>query len=113
MRVLAGFGQAFAAQGVFAATYALAWARAHSEPRHVVIVGPRDDATVAAMRDVALAIYHPWSIVEPLDPATDAERIATLGYPAEPIRAYPCIGKVCQLPVSDPAALAATLGRMQ
>ncbi len=77
-----------------------------------MIVGPQDDATVAAMRDVACAFYHPWNIVEPLDPAHDAERIAALGYPTEPARAYPCIGRVCQLPVTDAAALAAALGRM-
>ena len=112
-RLLAGFGEAYAAQGVFAATYALAWARAHSEPRHVAIVGPRDDPNIAAMRAVASAVYHPWSIVEPLDPARDAERIAALGYPAEPPRAYPCIGKVCQLPVSDAPTLTATLDRMR
>jgi uncharacterized protein YyaL (SSP411 family) len=111
--VLAGFGQAFATQGVFAATYALAWARAHSEPRHVVIVGPPGDPEVAAMRAVACAVYHPWRIIEPLDPARDAERIAALGYPTEPARAYPCIGRVCQLPVSDAPALAAALGRMR
>ncbi len=113
MRVLAGFGEAYAAQGVFAAGYALAWTRAHSEPRRVVIVGPPDDPNVAAMRAVAVAAYHPWSVIEPLDPARDADRIAALGYPIEPARAYPCIGNVCQLPVSDATALAATLGRMQ
>ncbi len=112
-RVLAGFGEAYATQGVFAAGYAIAWARAHSEPRHVVIVGPQGDPTVAAMRAVASAAYHPWSIVEPLDPARDAERIAALGYPTEPPRAYPCIGRVCQLPVSDAPALTAALGRMR
>ena len=111
-RILAGFGETYAAQGAFAAGYALAWVRGHTEPRHVVIVGPQDDATVAAMRDVACAFYHPWSIVEPLDPAHDAERIAALGYPTEPARAYPCIGRVCQLPVTDAPALAAALGRM-
>jgi uncharacterized protein len=112
-RILAGFGEAYAAQGVFAAGYALAWTRAHSGPRRVVIVGPPDDPNVAAMRAVASAVYHPWSIVEPLDPARDAARIAALGYPSEPVRAYPCIGNVCQLPVSDAPALAATLGRMR
>ncbi|MHB8646684.1 MAG: thioredoxin domain-containing protein [Thermomicrobiales bacterium] len=112
-RLLAGFTEVYAAQGVFAAGYALAWARAHSEPRHVVIVGPQDDPNVAAMRAVACTVYHPWSVVEPLDPARDAERIAVLGYPVAPPRAYPCIGKVCQLPVSDASALAATLARMR
>lgn len=112
-RILAGFGEAYAAQGAFAAGYALAWARAHSEPRHVVIVGPHDDPNVVAMRDVACTVYHPWSIVEPLDPSRDAERIAALGYPAEPARAYPCIGRVCQMPVTDAPALAAALGRMR
>ncbi|MDQ6832224.1 MAG: DUF255 domain-containing protein [Chloroflexota bacterium] len=112
-RILAGFGEAYATQGVFAAGYALAWARAHSEPRHVVIVGPRDDPHVVAMRAVACASYHPWSIVEPLDPAHDAERIAALGYPADPPRAYPCVGNVCQLPVTDATALTAALGRMR
>jgi uncharacterized protein len=111
-RILAGFGETYAAQGVFAAGYALAWVHGHSEPRHVVIVGPQDDAAIAAMRDVACASYHPWSIVEPLDPARDAERIAAFGYPTEPARAYPCIGRVCQLPVTDADALAAALGRM-
>jgi len=111
-RILAGFGEAYTTQGVFAAAYGLAWVRAHSEPRHIVIVGPQDDPNVGAMRAVACDFYHPWSVVEPLDPARDAERIAALGYPLEPSRAYPCIGNVCQLPVSDAAALAATLGRM-
>ncbi len=112
-RILAGFGEAYATQGVFAAGYGLAWARAHSEPRHVVIVGPQDDPNIGAMRAVACTVYHPWSVVEPLDPARDAARIAALGYPLEPPRAYPCIGKICQLPVSDAAALAATLERMR
>jgi uncharacterized protein len=112
-RILAGFSEAYATQGVFAAGYALAWARMHSEPRHVVIVGPRDDRNVVAMRAVACAAYHPWSLVEPLDPAADAERIAALGYPTEPPRAYPCIGNVCQLPVADAASLAAALRRSE
>ena len=92
-RILAGFGESYAAQGVFAAGYALAWQRMHSEPRHVVIVGPQSDPNVAAMRAIACASYHPWSLVKPLDPARDAERIAALGYPTESPRAYPCIGK--------------------
>ncbi len=112
-RVLAGFGETYAAQGVFAAGYALAWVRAHSQPRHVVIVGPQDDPAVAAMRAVALASYHPWNVVEPLDPAHDAARIAALGYPTEPIRAYPCVGNVCQRPVADAPALADTLQHMR
>jgi uncharacterized protein YyaL (SSP411 family) len=111
-RIFAGFGEAYAAQGAFAAGYALAWVHGHSEPRHIVIVGPQDDEAVVAMRAVACASYHPWSIVEPLDPNRDAERIAALGYPTEPARAYPCIGRVCQLPVTDAPALAAALGRM-
>jgi uncharacterized protein YyaL (SSP411 family) len=112
-RILAGFGETYAMQGVFAAAYALAWSRVHSEPRHVVIVGPCDDPNVAAIRAVACAFYHPWSLIEPLDPATDAERIAALGYPTEPPRAYPCIGNICQLPAADAASLAATLGRTE
>jgi len=54
-RILAGFGEAYATQGVFAAGYALAWARMHSEPRHVVIVGPRDDPHDQAPEGYAVA----------------------------------------------------------
>ncbi len=105
LRLLAGFGQAYEPQGVFAATYALSWEKAHSAPRHIVIVGPPDDPDAAAMRAVACAAYHPWSLVEPLDPARDAARIATLGFPADTVRAYPCTGNVCRAPADDAAAL--------
>jgi len=95
--------------GHFAAAYGRQVDILLNPPAEVNIVGA-DDKLLRA----ALLLDVPARVVQVLDPARDAERLAALGLPAQPTpAAYACAGTMCSPPVTDTALLAETVAGMQ
>jgi uncharacterized protein YyaL (SSP411 family) len=112
-RALRGFVGEYRQWGQFAAAFGSSTARALSEPRLVVVVGPDADPAARALWQIALQSDDPAGARQWLVPERDAERIADRGYPPERTAAYVCIGTVCSAPITDPAGLAAELARVR
>ena len=93
-----------------------------SIPKEIAIVGPREDANTGELRRAVFGRYLPNKVVagrDTNDPAPDlADAAPALGIPLLEQRgmvdgrptAYVCQHYVCQLPVTDAAALAQQLG---
>jgi uncharacterized protein YyaL (SSP411 family) len=113
LRALRGFVGEYRQWGQFAAAFGSAVARALSEPRLVVVVGPEEDPTAKALWQVAMGSDDPAGARQWLVPGRDGERIAAGGYPADRVAAYVCIGTVCSAPIDAPADLAAELARVR
>ena len=113
VRALRGFVGEYRQWGQFAAAYGSAVARALSEPRLVVVVGPEEDPIAKALWQIALASDDPNGSRQRLVPGRDDERIAGRGYPPERVAAYVCVGTVCSAPITAPAGLAAELARVR
>jgi uncharacterized protein YyaL (SSP411 family) len=81
-------------------------------PAVVNIVG--DEEATGPLHQAALALDLPSRIVQVLDPARDAERLAALYLPPDPAgAAYVCIGTMCSSPVTSPDGLEETVREMQ
>ena len=105
-RTLAFFASDYARYGLIAAEYARAVDHFLNEPVAIHVVGAAEDARTRALYAAALAEYAPVKIVQLLDPARDAARLAQLGYPArESPLAYVCVGQRCLAPISDTAEI--------
>jgi uncharacterized protein YyaL (SSP411 family) len=95
--------------GQFAASYANAVARALVEPLVVTVVGPANDAAAAALWGAARASADPARSLHRLEPDRDGEILGRLGFPADRVVAYVCIGTVCSAPIADEASLVRSL----
>jgi uncharacterized protein YyaL (SSP411 family) len=106
-KTLASFAADYAHFGFTGAEYALAVDHFLNEPVTIHIVGAAAAAPTRELHSAALSLYAPAKIVQLLDPARDAARLAQLGYPAEegPL-AYVCAGRTCLAPVGDAAGIA-------
>ncbi len=113
LRVLRGFVSEYRQWGQFAAAYGSAVARALSEPRLVVVVGPDQDPVAKALWQIAQASDDPNGSRQWLMPGRDDERLSALGYPPDRAAAYVCVGTVCSAPIAAPAGLAAELARVR
>ena len=113
LRALRGFAGEYRQWGQFAAAFGSAAARAISEPRLVVVVGPADEPVAKALWQIAAQSDDPAGARQRLVPGRDAARIADRGYPADRVAAYVCIGTVCSAPIASPAGLAAELARVR
>jgi uncharacterized protein YyaL (SSP411 family) len=102
----------YARQGHMASTYGLALDLFLNEPTRIAIVGSLQELRTRQLLDMSLRAYDPRKIVIPLDPETDRERLNRLGFTPEPQpRAYICIGKTCNPPVTDPEEILQQLSR--
>ncbi|MEX0800518.1 MAG: DUF255 domain-containing protein [Dehalococcoidia bacterium] len=111
---LEAFAPAYQALGNFAAAYAKQVDLLLNPPPEVNVVGPPDDAATRALHLAALRLDAPFRVIQLLDPARDAERLAALSLPPEPSpAAYACAGTMCSAPVTDPAALQAAVDAMR
>jgi uncharacterized protein YyaL (SSP411 family) len=113
VRALRGFVGEYRQWGQFGAAFGSAVARALSEARLVVVVGPADDPIAKALWQIALQSDDPNGARQWLVPGRDAERIAARGYPADRVAAYVCVGTVCSAPITAAAGLAAELARVR
>jgi hypothetical protein len=87
-----------------------------SKPLEIAVIGPRDDPASKALVDLVSGAYLPNKIVAGWDPADGDAAVTGLpllegrslveGKPA----AYVCENYVCQMPVTEPRALAEQLG---
>lgn len=106
-KALAWFGEVYKAYGYFASGYAMAVAAYLGQPIQAIIVGSADDARTRDLRQAALRVYAPYRVIQVVDPTWERERLARLGYPAEPApRAYICVGLTCAQPTDRPEAVA-------
>ncbi len=118
VRALEGFVGDYRQWGQFAAAYASAVVRALVEPLVVTVVGPERDRVAVALWRAARSAIDPAMALHRIDPErpgdehgpSDAERLATLGYPPA-TAAYVCVGTVCSEPLVDPLALERELAR--
>jgi uncharacterized protein YyaL (SSP411 family) len=109
---LEAFVAAHSQMGYFASGYAKAVDMLLNPPAVVNIVG--DEEAAGPLHQAALALDLPSRIVQVLDPARDAERLAALYLPPEPAgAAYVCIGTMCSSPVTSPDGLEETVREMQ
>jgi len=111
LRALSGFVGEYRQWGQFGAAYADAVSRALVAPLAIVVVGPEGDARAEALWSAARRSDDPARSLHRLVPERDAERMATLGYPADVVAAYVCVGTVCSAPLADESALASELAR--
>jgi uncharacterized protein YyaL (SSP411 family) len=105
VRALRSFAGQYREWGQFGALYARAVARALADPLHVVVTGPAEDPRARALWEEAVRTDDPARVLERLDPGTDRERMASLGYPAGEVAAYVCVGAVCSAPIVEADAL--------
>ncbi|MGE0725761.1 MAG: DUF255 domain-containing protein [Alphaproteobacteria bacterium] len=116
-----------------AATRTMAWLAAHpaanrpafwpsllqadrelaDEPTHVTVVGPRDDPATRALHRAALAYPAIYRRIEIHDPASGPLPNMDVEYPDVGAPAlFACTGKICSLPVFEPAQARAALDRL-
>ncbi|MEK7248455.1 MAG: AGE family epimerase/isomerase, partial [Chloroflexota bacterium] len=108
---LESFAASVPQMGYFAAAFAKQVDLLLHPPAEVSIVG--EPSTTREMLWCALSLYVPFRIVQSLEPARDAERLAALSLPANPSpAAYVCVGTTCSAPVTDPDSLIETVRRM-
>ncbi len=99
--------------GLDAARYALAVDRLLRRPLLITVVGENEDPKRAELLRAARRAYASNKTVQAVDPHWESERLARLGYPAEPAPvAYVCLGTLCGRPTADPAELLAQVQAM-
>ena len=102
-RALLLFSEHYPAYGYFAADYAASIRAFLSQPIQAIIVGSAEDALTRDLRQASLTLYAPFRVIQVVDPEWEKERLARLGYPAEPApRAYICVGLTCAAPTENP-----------
>jgi uncharacterized protein YyaL (SSP411 family) len=86
-----------------------------NEPIHVTVVGPKDDPRSAALYAAALAYPLPNKRAEWWDKREGKLANPDVDYPDYPDgpAAFACTVRFCSLPVTDPGAIAAQIGRLQ
>ena len=109
LRALRSFVGEYRQWGHFAASYANAVARALVEPLVVTVVGPAEDVVASALWRGARGSTDPARSLHRLEPGPDDEMLERLGFPADRVAAYVCIGTVCSAPIADEDSLARAL----
>jgi len=112
-RALRGFVGEYRQSGQFAAAFGSAVARALSEPRLVVVVGPADDPVATALWQIASQSDDPAGARQWLVPGRDDDSLAERGYPPDRVSAYVCVGTTCSAPIAAPADLSGELARVR
>jgi uncharacterized protein YyaL (SSP411 family) len=103
----------YSEMGLEAARYALAVDRFLRRPLLITVVGENEDPKRAELLRAARRAYASNRTVQAVDPYWEPERLARLGYPAEPAPvAYVCLGTLCGRPTADPAEVLAQVQAM-
>ena len=107
------YNQEYERYGLAAAAYALAVDSYLNGPVGITIVANPKSKDFLALKRKALNAYPSRRYVTYLNPATDSEKIASLGYKAESVpSAYICVGKTCGPPVHDPSQFDSSLASL-
>jgi uncharacterized protein YyaL (SSP411 family) len=117
LAALRGFVGEYRQWGQFAASYANAVARALAEPLVISVVGPAEDPIANALWQRARRATDPARSLHRLVPGRvddrgaerDDEMLRRLGFPADRVAAYVCLGMVCSAPIADEASLGLSL----
>ncbi|MFZ5915770.1 MAG: DUF255 domain-containing protein [Chloroflexota bacterium] len=105
--ILGLYAADYHAYGLFAAAYALAVCCYLHDPLTIVVVGSAEDERTLELLHEGRRLFDLNRWLQVIDPVWEPERLAQLGYPAEPApTAYLCIGRVCAEPTNDPSKLA-------
>jgi len=98
----------YADMGFGATRFVLAVDRFLRRPLLVTVVGENEDVARAGLLRAARRAYAPNKTVQAVDPTWEPDRLARLGYPAEPApAAYVCLGTLCARPTAEPEELLA------
>jgi uncharacterized protein YyaL (SSP411 family) len=98
----------YADMGFEAARFALVVDRFLRRPLLVTVVGENEDPARAELLRAGQRAYASNKAVQAVDPVWESDRLARLGYPAEPVpAAYVCLGNLCARPTADPDELLA------
>jgi uncharacterized protein YyaL (SSP411 family) len=111
LRALQSFVGTYRGWGQFASSYANVMARALMEPLAITVVGPKDDAVAKALWSAALSVDDPARSVQRIIPDDDRARLEQLGFPADRVAAYVCVGTTCSAPLTDEGSLRRELER--
>lgn len=96
-----------------AARYALTVDRFLRRPLLITVVGDNEDARRAELVRAARRAYASNKTVQAVDPHWEPDRLARLGYPAEPAPvAYVCLGTLCGRPTANPDEVLAQVQAM-
>jgi uncharacterized protein YyaL (SSP411 family) len=102
-----------AGMGIEAARFALAVDRFLRRPLLVTVVGENEDPVRAELLRAGQRAYASNKTVQAVDPVWEPNRLARLGYPAEPApAAYVCRGNLCSRPTADPEEVLAQVQAM-
>jgi len=94
--------------GLDAARFALAVDRFLRRPLIVTVVGENEDPQRDELLRAARRAYASNKTIQAVDPVWEPDRLARLGYPAQPAPAvYVCLGTLCARPTADPNELLA------
>ena len=82
--------------------WARAWDMLSCGPVQMVVVGAASYPDTKNLLRAARKVYAPHRIVRPLDPESDSEQIASLGFPASGVPTlYACVGSMCLAPITN------------
>jgi len=88
--------------GLDAARFALAVDRFLQRPLIVTVIGENEDPQRDELLRAARRAYASNKTIQAVDPVWEPNRLARLGYPAEPApAAYVCLGTLCARPTAD------------
>lgn len=101
-KTLKYFASDYPGYGFVGGNYFLAVSKYLAETLQLSIVGSMKDKETRSLLTGALKIYHPFKVVQVLDPKRDTAVIEkkALSVPESPTL-YPCIGTRCLMPVKD------------
>jgi uncharacterized protein YyaL (SSP411 family) len=103
-KTLEFFASSYQRYGVMGAVYGLA-VELYLYPMQIHIVGSLKDDVTRRFREESLRAYNPLKVIEVIDPAADAERLKTFGYPSADVpTAYVCFEGACNS-VEEPEKL--------
>lgn len=109
---LEAFAASIPQMGYFASGFAKQCDIGLHPPAAVNIVGGAGATT--DLHRAALRLHVPFRVVQVIEPARDAAKLAALALPGTPSpAAYVCVGMACSAPVSEPAGLVEAVRDMQ
>ncbi len=110
-KTLKFFASGYPNYGVMGGNYFLAVSKYFAQPLQLSIVGSIEDQSTQKLLKGSLMLYHPFKLVQLLDPGKDGDLMHKKGLsvPESPTL-YPCVGARCLMPITDDRRIAESLG---